>query len=59
MCEIEWINIASKSLAFSAKLLQQISVLKEKLEKVQEEATTLKTLVQELTERDGGYDTVY
>ena len=61
MCEIDWINIASKSLAFSAKLIHQISLLKEKLEKLQEEATRLKTLVQkqELTERHGGYDTVY
>ena len=63
MCELEWINIASKSLAYCAQLLQQI---KEKFEKIQEEAARLKTLVQkqeqliqDLTERHGGYDTVY
>ena len=59
MCEIDWINIASKSLAFSAKLIQQISLLKEKLEKLQEEAKKQSQLIQELTERHGGYDTVY
>ena len=63
MCELEWINIASKSLAYCAQLLQQIKQLKEKFERLQEEAARLKTLVQkqeqDLTERHGGYDTVY
>ena len=65
MCELEWINIASKSLAYCAQLLQQIKQLKEKLEKLQE-AARLKVLVkkqeqlvQDLTERHGGYDTVH
>ena len=63
MCELEWINIASKSLAYCAQLLQQIKQLKEKFERLQEEAARLKTLVQkqeqDLTERHKGYDTVY
>ena len=66
MCELEWINIASKSLAYCAQLLQQFKQLKEKFEKIQEEAARLKTLiekqehlVQDLTETHGGYDTVY
>ena len=66
MCELEWINIASKSLAYWAQLLQQFKQLKEKFEKIQEEAARLKTLiekqehlVQDLTEKHGGYDTVY
>ena len=58
MCEIEWINVASKSLGYCAQLLQQIKHLKESLEKLQEEATRLKTLVQELEEQHG-YDTVH
>ena len=66
MCELEWIHIASKLLAYCAQLLQQFKQLKEKFEKIQEEAARLKTLVkkqeqliQDLTERYGGYDTVY
>ena len=63
MCELVWVNIASKSLAYSAQLLQQIKQLKEKFERLQEEAARLKILVQkqeqDLTERHGGYDTVY
>ena len=66
MWELEWINVASKSLAYFAQLLQQIKQLKEKFERLQEEAARLKTLVQkqeqlvqDLTERHGGYDTVY
>ena len=59
MCELVWVNIASKSLAYSAQLLQQIKQLKEKFERLQEEAARLKTLVQkqeqDLTERHGGY----
>ena len=45
MCEIEWINEASKSLGYCTQLLQQIKHLKENLEKLEEEATRLKTLV--------------
>ena len=66
MWDLEWINIASKSLAYCAQLLQQNKQLKEKFETLQEEAAKLKTLVQkqeqllqDLTERHGGYDTVY
>ena len=66
VCEIEWINVASKSLAYCAQLLQQIKELKEKVATLQEEAARLKTLiekqehlVQDLTEKHGGYDTVY
>ena len=66
MCELEWINIASKSLAYCAQLLKQIKQIKEKFEKLQEEAARLKVLfkkqeqlVQDLTERHGGYDTVH
>ena len=65
MCELVWVNIASKSLAYSAQLLQQIKQLKEKFERLQE-AARLKVLVekqeqlvQDLTERHGGYDTVH
>ena len=61
MCELVWVNIASKSLAYSAQLLQQIKQLKEKFERLQEEAARLKVLVekqeqlvQDLTERHGG-----
>ena len=66
MCETYWINVASKSLAYCAQLLQQIKELKEKVATLQEEAARLKTLiekqeqlVQDLTEKHGGYDTVY
>ena len=45
MCELEWINIASKSLAYCAQLLQQFKQLKEEFEKIQEEAARLKTLI--------------
>ena len=58
MCEIEWIKVASKSLRYCVPLLQQIKHLKESLEKLREEATRLKTLVQKLEEEDG-YDLVY
>ena len=58
MCEVEWIKVASKPLRYCVPLLQQIKHLKESLEKLREEATRLKTLVQKLEEEDG-YDTVY
>ena len=58
MCEIEWINVASKSLGYCAQLLQQLKHLKENLQKLQEEVTRLKTLVKELEEQHG-YDTVH
>lgn len=57
MCEIEWINVASKSLGYCPQLLQQIKHLKENLEKL-EEATRLKTLVKKLEEQHG-YDTIH
>ena len=46
MSEIQWINIASKSFEYCAYLLQQIKKLTEKFEKIREEATRLKTLVE-------------
>lgn len=58
MSEIEWINVASKSLGYCAQLLQQIKDLKETLQKTQEEVTWLKTVVKELQEQHG-YDTVH
>ena len=58
MCEIELINVASKSSGYYAQLLQQIKHLKESLEKLQEEVTRLKTVVIELEEQHG-YDTVH
>ena len=48
MCEIEWINVASKSLGYCAQLLQQIKQLEENLEKLQEEET------QNLGQKTGG-----
>ena len=59
MSEIEWINVASKSLRYCAQLLQQIEQLKEKVETLQKEAIRLKTLVQQLEKQHGGYDTVH
>ena len=66
MCETHCINVASKSLDYCTLLLQQIKELKEKVATLQEEAARLKTLiekqeqlVQDLTEKHGGYDTVY
>ena len=58
MSEIEWINVASKSLGYCAQLLQEIKDLKETLQKTQEEVTWLKTVVKELQEQHG-YDTVH
>ena len=58
LCEIVWIKVASKSLRYCVHLVQKIKHLKESLEKLQEEATRLKTLVQKLKE-EHGYDTVY
>ena len=58
MCEIEWIKVACKSLRYCVHLLQQIKHLKKNLEKLLEEATRLKTLVQKPKE-EHGYDTVY
>ena len=59
MNELEWINVASKSLRYCADLLQQIKQLKKTLQKVQAETTRLKTLVQQLETQHGGYDTVH
>ena len=59
MSEIEWINVASKSLGYCAQLQQQIEQLKEKVEALQKEATRLKTLVQQLEKQHRGYDTVH
>ena len=59
MSELEWINVASKSLRYCADLLQQIKQLKKTLQRVQAETTRLKTLVQQLETQHGGYDTVH
>ena len=59
MSKIEWINVASKSLAYCAQLLQQIQQLKEKFETLQEKVTRLEPLVQQLEKQHGGYDTVH
>ena len=45
MCDIEWINVASKSLLYGGQLLQKIKQFKERLEKLQDKVTRLKTLV--------------
>ena len=58
MCQIEWMNVASKSLGYCVQLLQQIKDLKETLQKLQEGVTRLKTVVKELEEQHG-YDTVH
>ena len=50
MCQIEWMNVASKYLGYCAQLLQQIKDLKETLQKLQEGVTRLKTVVKELEE---------
>ena len=56
MCEIDWINVASKSLAYCAKLLQQIKELKEEVARLKTLAEKQEKLIQE---KHGGYDTVY
>ena len=58
MSESEWLNVASKSLRYCARLLQKIKHLKERSVILQEEVTRLKTVVKELQEQHG-YDTVY
>ena len=59
MGDLQWINIASKSLRFCADLLHQIKQLTKQLERVRDENTRLKALVQQLEQQHGGYDTVY
>ena len=59
MSELEWINVASKSLRYCADLLQQIKQLKKTLQRVQAETTRLQALVQQLETHQGGYDTVH
>ena len=59
MCEIDWINVASKSLAYCAKLLQQIKELKEEVARLKTLAEKQEKLIQDLIEKHGGYDTVY
>lgn len=58
MSEIEWINVARKSLGYCAQLFQQIKHLKETLQKTQGEVTRLKTLVKEFQDQHG-YATVH
>ena len=66
MSELQWISAASKSFTYCGHLLQEIKKLKEKFTKIQEEAARLKTLVerqekliQDLTGKDGSYDTIH
>ena len=59
MCELEWINIASKSLAYCAQLLQQIKQLKEEVTRLKASVEKQEKLIQDLNEKHGGYDTVY
>ena len=59
MSEIDWINVASKSLAYCAKLLQQIKELKEEATRLKSLVEKQEQLIQDLTEKHGGYDTVY
>lgn len=58
MSEVDWINIAGRSLLYCADLLQMIKSLKELLENVQEELKRVKDLLKEKQDREG-YDTVY
>lgn len=58
MSEVEWINVAGKSLLYCAELLEKIKRLKELLDNTQEELTRLKTVVNELQEQNV-YDTVH
>ena len=59
MCEIDWINVASKSLAYCAQLLQQIKELKEEAARLNALIDKQEKLIQDLIEKHGGYDTVY
>ena len=59
MSEIVWINIASKSLAYCAQLLQQIKELKEEVTRLNSLVEKQDKLIEELKEKHGGYDTVY
>ena len=59
MSEIDWINVASKSLAYCAQLLQQIKQLKEEATRLKLLVEKQEQLIQDLTEKHGGYDTVY
>ena len=66
MSELQWISAASKSFTYCGHLLQVIKKLKEKFTKLQEETERLKTLVErqkkfieELTGKDGCYDTIH
>ena len=57
MSEIDWINVASKSLAYWAQ--QQIKQLKEEATRLKSLVEKQEQLIQDLTEKHGGYDTVY
>ena len=59
MSEIDWINVVSKSLAYCAQLLQQIKQLKEEATRLKSLVEKQEQLIQDLTEKHGGYDTVY
>ena len=59
MSEIDWINVASKSLAYCAQLLQQIKQLKEEVTRLKTSVEKQEKLIQDLNEKHGGYDTVY
>ena len=65
MSELDWIGVASKAFTYCGHLLRIIRKGKETLTKAQEEIARLKTKVEtqkrfidELTEKNGSYDTV-
>ena len=59
MSEIDWIIVASKSLTYCAQLLQHIKQLKEEATRLKSLVEKQEQLIQDLTEKHGGYDTVY
>ena len=64
-CELDWISAASKAFSYCGHLLQLLKKHKAKLTKLQEEIASLKSQVErqkkfidDLTGKDGRYDTV-
>ena len=65
MTEVEWISVASKAFTYCGHLLRIIKKQKEISKNLQEEITNLKTKIErqekfidDLTGKDGCYDTV-
>ena len=65
MSELEWIGVASKAFTYCGHLLRIVRKGREALTKQQEEIADLKTkvkgqkkVIDELTGKNGGYDTV-